>query len=146
MEKTKNRWSRNLALAALALLLIPSLASGAEPLLIAVASDDVEATSLVSNLAARSRYYLLFSGIDLVQVVNNPFLEGGGGAASFVVDYLAQKGVGVVVAGRFGPFMIEALNKKGMKYIQYSGVAQEAAGRVINLLQTPKKSGPTGKQ
>ena len=142
----KNRWSLNLALAALGLLLMPSLVSGAESLLIAVASDDVEATSLVGNFAASSRYYLLFSGTDFVQVVNNPFLQKGPGAASLVVDYLAQKGVGVVVAGRFGPLMIEAMNMKGMKYIQFSGVAQEAAERVVNFLRPSKKDGKMGTQ
>jgi len=135
----KNIWRLNLALAALALLLMPCLASGAEPFLIAVASDDVEATSLVSNLAARCQYYLLFSGTDFVQVVSNPFLQKGPGAAPLVVDYLGQKGVGVVVAGRFGPYMIEAMNRRGMKYFQFSGTAQEAAERVINFLRPPKK-------
>ena len=135
----KNRRSLNLALAALALLLAPSLAGGAEPLLNAVASDDVEATSLVSNFAARSQYYLLFSGTDFVQVVNNPFLPRGGGSAPFIVDYLAQKGVGVVVAERFGFYMIEVMNRRGMKYFQFSGTAQEAAERVVNFLRPPKK-------
>jgi len=135
----KNRWSLNLALAALALLLMPSLVKGGEPLLIAVASDDVEATSLVSNFAARCQYYLLFSGTDFVQVLSNPFLQKGPGAAPLVVDYLAQKGVGVVVAGRFGPLMIEAMNRRGMKYFQFSGVAQDAAERVANFFRPPKK-------
>ena len=135
----KNTRSVNLVLAALALLLMPSLESRAEPFLIAVASEDVEATSLVSTFAARSRYYLLFSGTDFVQVVNNPFLPKAGEAAPLVVDYLAQKGVGVLVAGRFGPIMVEAMNKRGMKYIQFSGAAQEAAERVVNFLRPSKK-------
>jgi len=136
----KSRWSLNVpTLAALFLLLATSLTNGAEPFLIAVASDDVEATSLVSNFGARSRYYLLFSGTDFVQVVSNPFLPKAGEAAPLVVDYLAQKGVGVVVAGRFGPYMIEAMNRRGMKYFQFTGTAQEAAERVINFLRPPKK-------
>jgi len=60
-------------------LLLPCLAGGAEPLLIAVASDDVESTSIVSNYAVRSQYYLLFSGINMVEVVRNPFLDKGVG-------------------------------------------------------------------
>ena len=135
----KNIRALNLTLAALTLLLMPSLASGAEPLLIAVASDDVEATSLVSNTAGRSRYYLLFSGTDFVQVLHNPFLAKGPGATPALVEYLAQKGVGVVIAGGFGPLMIEAMDQKGMKYIIFSGIAQEAAERVINFLRPPKK-------
>jgi predicted Fe-Mo cluster-binding NifX family protein len=132
----KSRWILRLVLA---LVLMPVAASGADPFLIAVASDDKEATSLVSDYAARSRYYLLFSGTDFVQVVHNPFMDKGRGAAPDVVDYLAQKGVGLLIAGRFGPFMIEALDKKGMKYFQFSGVAKEAAARAADFLQPPKK-------
>lgn len=57
----KKKGRLNVTLAALALLLLPSLASGAEPLLIAVAADDREATFLLSDYAARSRYYLLMN-------------------------------------------------------------------------------------
>jgi len=142
----KNKRKLNVALAALILLSTPFLANGAEPFLIAVASDDKEATSLVSDYAARSRYYLLFSGTDFVQVVHNPFLDKGPGAAPGVVDYLAQKGVGLLIAGRFGPFMIEALDKKGMKYFQFSGVAKEAAARAADFLRPPKEDGKIPRQ
>ena len=142
----KNTWGLNLALAALALLLIPSLSTGAGPSLIAVASDDVEATSLVSNTAGRSRYYLLFSGTDFVQVLDNPFLAMGPGATPSLVGYLSQKGVGVVIAGGFGPLMIEAMDQKGMKYIIFSGTAQGAAERAVNFLRPPKKDGKMGTQ
>jgi hypothetical protein len=60
-------WKLNVTLAALALLLVPSMAGGAEPFLIAVASDGQQATSPVSNFAARCQHYLLFSGTDFVQ-------------------------------------------------------------------------------
>jgi|GEM_PF-6103131 len=125
----------------LAVLLVPCLTSGAEPLLIAVASDDVEATSIVGNFAAHSPYYLLFSGITMVQVLRNPFLDKGPGAGPLVVDYLAQKGVAILVAGRFGPPMIEAMNRKGMRYFLYSGVAQEAVERVVKYLKPAEKKG-----
>jgi len=116
-------------------LLIPCLAASAEPLLVAVASDDPESTSPVSNFAAFSQYYLLFSGLNMVQVLRNPFLDKGPGAGPLVVEYLAQKGVGILVAGRFGPPMIEAMDRKGMKYFQLSGIAQEAAERVAKSLR-----------
>ena len=141
-----NRWKLHVTLVALTLLLMPFLGSGAEPLLIAVASDDQEATSLVSDFAARSRYYLLFSGTDFVQVVPNPFLDKGRDAASNVLDYLSQKGVGLLIAGRFGPFMIEAMDKKGMKYFQFSGVAKEAAARAADFLRPPQKEGKMPRQ
>jgi predicted Fe-Mo cluster-binding NifX family protein len=133
----RNKSKLNMALAALALLLLPSLGMGAEPLLVAVASEGKEATSLVSDFAGRSRYYLLFSGTDFVQALQNPFLDKGPGAGPDVVDYLARKGVGLLIAGRFGPFLIEAMNKKGMKYMLFSGVAQKAAEQAPNFLRPP---------
>lgn len=136
----------NRGFALLALLLLPSLASGAEPSLVAVASDDVEATSLVSKTGGRSRYYLLFSGTDFVQVLDNPFLAKGPGATPSLVEYLAQKGVGVVVAGGFGPLMIEAMEQRGMRYIIFSGIAQEAAERVVDFLRPPRKDEKKGMQ
>ena len=142
----KSTRSLNLALAVLVLLLLPSLASGAEDLLVAVASDDVEATSLVSKTGGHSRYYLLFSGTDFIQQLDNPFLAKGPGATPALVEYLAQKGVGVVIAGGFGPLMIEAMEKKGMKYMIFSGVAQEAAERVVDFLRLPKKDEKKGTQ
>jgi predicted Fe-Mo cluster-binding NifX family protein len=78
--------------------------------------------------------------------VHNPFLDKGPGAAPGVVDYLAQKGVGLLIAGRFGPFMIEAMDKKGMKYFQFSGVAKEAAARAADFLQPPKEDGKIPRQ
>jgi len=138
------KWTLNLAI--LALLLAPFPAIGAEPLLIAVASDSVEATSLVSKTGGRSRYFLIFSGTDFVQVLDNPFLAKGPGATPSLVEYLAQKGVGVVVAGGFGPLMVEAMEQKGMKYVIFSGIAQEAAERVVDFLRPPKKNEKKGTQ
>jgi predicted Fe-Mo cluster-binding NifX family protein len=143
----KNIRIANLTLAALALLITPFLVEGKEPLLIAVASNDKEATSLVSEFAARCPYYLLFDEtLQMVQVVNNPFLPLGRRGAPQVVDYLAQKGVGAIVAGRFGPYMIEAMNRRNMKYFQFSGIAQEAVERVVNFLHPPKKGEKKGTQ
>ena len=142
----RNTWSLDLALAAFVLFLTSFPANGAEPSLIAVASDDVEATSLVSNTAGRSRYYLLFSGTNFVQLLDNPFLAMGPRATPSLVEYLSQKGVGVVIAGGFGPLMIEAMDQKGMKYIIFSGTAQEAVDRVPHFLRLPKKDGEKGTQ
>jgi predicted Fe-Mo cluster-binding NifX family protein len=138
------KWLLNLAI--LALLLAPFPAIGAEPLLVAVASDSVEATSLVSKTGGRSRYFLIFSGTDFVQVLDNPFLAKGPGATPSMVEYLAQKGVGVVVAGGFGPLMVEAMEQRGMKYMIFSGIAQEAAERVVDFLRRSKKDEKKGTQ
>ena len=126
-------------MAALLVCYIPLETYGVEPRVIAVASDDGDTTSVVGAYPARSRYYLLFSGITMVEVLKNPFLDKGAGAGPLIVDYLAQKGVAILVAGGFGPPMIEAMNKKGMKYFQFSGVAQEAVERVMSDLKPAEK-------
>ncbi len=133
----RNPWRLILLLATL--FFVPFPAQGAEPILIAIASDDVEATSLVSYSAGRSRYYLLFSGTDFVQTLDNPFLAEGPGVAQLLVEYLAQKGVGVIIAGGFDPLMIGTMDNKGIKYIIFSGIAQVAAERVIKLFPPQKK-------
>jgi hypothetical protein len=51
-----------------------------------------------------------------------------------------------LVAGRFGPYMIEAMNRRGMKYFQFSGTAQDAAERVIKFLHPPESGSKAGKQ
>jgi hypothetical protein len=37
--------------------------------------------------------------------------------------------------------MIEAMNRKGMRYFLYSGVAQEAVERVVKYLKPAEKKG-----
>lgn len=136
--KMSQRWRWSAAAGLWALLLALSGDAG-ERLLVAVASEDREATSLVSDFAGRSRYYLLFSGTDFVQVLENPFLDRGPGAGPDVVEYLAQKGVGLLIAGRFGPLMTEALGRSGMKYFRFSGPAQEAVARAGGSIGSPRK-------
>jgi hypothetical protein len=56
----RGTWKIHLPVFALAFLLMAFPAGGKETFLIAVASDDKEAASLVSDFAARSRYSLVF--------------------------------------------------------------------------------------
>jgi hypothetical protein len=42
--------------------------------------------------------------------------------------------------------MIEAMDQKGMKYIIFSGIAQEGAERVANFLRPSKKDEKKGAQ
>jgi predicted Fe-Mo cluster-binding NifX family protein len=95
---------------------------------IAVASKGKEEGSEVSEVAGRAPYYLVFSEKGRIEeVIKNPFSVGGGGAGWGVAKMLADKGVDVVVAGRFGPNIIQALEQRGVRHAEASGKVSEAA-------------------
>ncbi len=100
---------------------------------IAVSSEGDNENSQVSMVSGRAPYYLIFEGDKLVEVIKNPFAMGGGGAGFGVAQMLANKGVEVVVSGKFGPNMSSSLQSKGIKVIEMSDIsAKEAVRRVLN--------------
>ncbi len=88
---------------------------------IAVASEGKNLDSEVSLRGGRAPYYLIFEKGKLLQTIKNPFAVGGGGAGWSVAYMLADKKVGLVIAGRFGPNMEFALNQKKIKFKEASG-------------------------
>ena len=93
----------------------------------AIAAEGKSVDSPVSSRGGRAPFYLIFDDGELEEVVKNPFAVGGGGAGWSVAYLLAEKGVDVVVAGRFGPNMETALEEKGLKAVEISGVSVEEA-------------------
>ncbi|MBD3360592.1 hypothetical protein GF366_02195 [Candidatus Peregrinibacteria bacterium] len=98
---------------------------------IAVASTDKDENSSISDRAGRAPYYLIFdeSG-KVLESIDNPFSFGGGGAGFSVAKMLADKNVDMVIAGRFGPKMLEALKERGLKIREMNGNVKEA---VLNV-------------
>ena len=77
---------------------------------IAVASLGKEISSEISDRAGRAPYYLIFDKPEkILEVIDNPFNVGGGGAGFAGAKMLADKKVNVVIAGQFGPNMILAM-------------------------------------
>ena len=100
----------------------------AEKAIIAVAAEGQTPAALVSTLAARSPYFLLFTeNGELVEVVANPHQQAAGGAGPQVVELLAAKGVKTVIAGEFGAKMAGAMKAKGIASRIAAGSAAEAA-------------------
>lgn len=98
---------------------------------IAIASDGKDLSSLVSQMAARAPYYLLFDDTKLLKVINNPFRRGGGGAGLAVVEMLADEGAGLVVVGKIGANMSQSLEEKGINYqIKENISIQEALNQI----------------
>ena len=94
----------------------------------AIATLGDKEDSEISSMAGRAPFYLLFEGKKLVETINNPFRFGAGGAGVSVAKMLVDKGVNLVVAGKFGPNMLAILEERKLKY-------KEASGKAIDALE-----------
>ncbi len=110
------------------LLLLVSLASGAAAAQkIAVSSEGATPSSLVSSIAARSHYFMIFDNDGkLLEAIKNPYRTAKGSASSQVNSLLSGKGVTVIVAGAFGQKMVMGMQSKGIKYLEFKGTVADA--------------------
>ncbi len=93
---------------------------------IAIASKGKDENSEISDQAGRSPYYLIFDEKgELLEVISNPFRIGGGGAGFAVAKMLADREVNLVIAGKIGDKMKGALETRGLKYQEKSGIVKE---------------------
>ncbi|MCK4336273.1 MAG: hypothetical protein KAT94_03740 [Candidatus Aenigmarchaeota archaeon] len=99
---------------------------------IAVASLGKDEDSEISEKAGRSPYYLIFDEKgELLEGISNPFAIGGGGAGFGVAKMLADKGVSVLIAGKFGPNMTGAMKGRGLKCREVRGNSKQAVLKVL---------------
>lgn len=87
---------------------------------IAIASEGKDIDSKVSSQGGRAPYYLVFENKKLLEVIKNPFAKGSGGAGFSVAYMLAEKKVNLVIAGKVGKNMIDALKDKGIDFKEES--------------------------
>ncbi len=100
---------------------------------IAVAATGQTPTATVDTQAARSPFFLLFDKKGaFVQAIENPYKDQTGGGIS-VVEFLSGKGVTDLVAEAFGPRIVEVMQGKGIRPVEFKGVAADA---VRSTLQT----------
>ena len=100
--------------------------------IIAVATFENTESSQISDKAARAPYYLVFekSG-KLLEIITNPFRDAARGAGPKLADLLAEKNVTVVVAGAFGHKMAKALEAKGIKRHETTGIVKKAVEKLL---------------
>lgn len=94
---------------------------------IAIAGAGKTKNDDVSDRAGRAPFYLIFDeSRELLEVIDNPFSFGGGGAGFSVAKMLADKDVNLVIAGKFGPKMTGALEERGLEYHEFNGKIEDA--------------------
>jgi predicted Fe-Mo cluster-binding NifX family protein len=114
-----------------AMLLVVVCAFAQQKTKIAVAAADKTLTATVSDQAAPAPYFLFFDGKGkLLEVIENPY-KNAESAGPSVVNFLAGKGATVVVAGGFGPKIIEVAKAKGIIPVSFKGTAQDAVKKVL---------------
>ena len=98
---------------------------------IAVAANDKTISASVSSQAGRSPFFLLFDKQGtLVEAVGNPYKDAGN-AGIPTLDFLAGKGVKVVVAEGFGSRIVEVMKGKGMRAVEFKGNAKDALKKAL---------------
>jgi predicted Fe-Mo cluster-binding NifX family protein len=113
-------------------VLLAGLAHAASDRKIAVAAEAREASSMVASVAARSPWYLIFDEDgNLLEAVQNPYRTSRGRAAASVLELLSEKAVTVFVAGAFGERMVQGMEKKGMRRLEFSGSVREALKKAL---------------
>lgn len=99
--------------------------------MIAVAASDKTVSASVSSQAGRSPYFLLFDKQSaLVEAVDNPYKDAGN-AGIPTLDFLASKGVKVLVAEGFGSKIVEVMKSKGIRPVEFKGNAKDAIKKAL---------------
>jgi predicted Fe-Mo cluster-binding NifX family protein len=114
------------------LFLVSGIAFAGQKEKIAVAANEKVPEAAVSGQAGRSSFFLLFDekGTFLEAMVN-PYKEGSS-AGIAVVDFLATKGVTVVVAVSFGDRIAEVMKNKGIRAVAFRGKAADAVKKILS--------------
>jgi predicted Fe-Mo cluster-binding NifX family protein len=113
-------------------LMFPPCSVGEEDVIIAVASDGKTSKDSVSLLAARCPYFLFIDGTGkLLEAVDNPYKDTRGRAGVSAANFLAERNVTIVIAGRFGDKMKNVLKTKEIDYFEFQGIVEEAVKKVL---------------
>lgn len=113
------------------LFLVSGIAFAGQKEKIAVAANGQTPAASISAQAGRAPFFLFFdeSG-KLIETIANPAKDSQN-SGIVVADFLAGKGVTVVVAEEFGSKIIEVMKNKGIRAIAFKGIATEAVKKVL---------------
>jgi predicted Fe-Mo cluster-binding NifX family protein len=95
---------------------------------IVVSAEENNATAMVSAIAARCPFFLIFDGNGkFLEAIANPHKDAGGNTAALVTDLLVQKKAGAIIAGHFGGKMTKALKEKAIACMEIKGTKADDA-------------------
>jgi predicted Fe-Mo cluster-binding NifX family protein len=98
---------------------------------IVVAANGKTPQATISGQAGTASFFLFFDGKGkFLEATENPY-KGKEGVGKSVIEYLAGKGVSVVVAEGFGGPIVDLMKSKGIKAIAAKGSAEEAVRKVL---------------
>ena len=111
----------------------PAIAQQSKVATIAVAANGNTVSATVGNQPGRSPYFLLFDtkGV-FVEAANNPYKDAGN-AGIPTLDFLAGKGIKVVVAEWFGPQIVSVMTDKGIRPVEFKGAAKDAVKKALEI-------------
>ena len=98
----------------------------------AVAADGRDLSTSISHEVGRAPYFIILSETgELVEVIQNPYLELKYGLGPIVADMLAEKEVTVLIGGFAGPNMHSKLKSSGIRFTHGKGGVKQ----VVNSLR-----------
>lgn len=105
----------------------------------AIAADGRDVSTSISHQVGRAPYFLILDDNgNLMEAIQNPYLELKFGLGPLVADMLAERKVTVLVGGFAGPNMHQKLKKHGIRFIHGKGGVK----RVVNSLHGEAHPGP----
>ena len=114
------------------LLILSVCASAQQKGKIAVAANDKIPGASVSDRAGLSPFFLIFDEKgELMEAIDNPFKEEKRRAGKLMADFLAGKGVTVVIGEDFCGEIVQVIKNKGITPVNFKGSAEEAAQMVL---------------
>ena len=100
---------------------------------IAVAANGNTVSASVGNQPGRSPYFLLFDAKGaFIAAASNPYKDAGN-AGIPTLDFLASKGIKVLVSESYGPKIVEVMKDKGIRPVEFRGSARDAVQKVLQL-------------
>lgn len=94
---------------------------------IALCTEGKTQDSEISPIAGRAKYFQIYDGSGkLLEVIENPFGLRGMQVGLKVANLMQEKGVKIVVAGRFGPQMLKELESRNIKTQEFEGTVKKA--------------------
>lgn len=91
---------------------------------IVIASEDKNLNSKVFDFAGRAPFYLVFEDKNLIEVIENPFLNQGG-VGFKLPEFLEKRKIDLFIAGEFGGNMERSLEEKKINFKKAKGLVKD---------------------